>query len=322
LYNVRYHPSAYFIQTANINLGIAPYNAGSGWEPIGNSTTRFIGTYNGNNRIISNLFIDRPTENNIGLFGYTDGSVIRNLTLDSVSVTGNTNVGGLIGYSSDTSHRIAYPAPSVENCDLNNVNVSGTSSVGGLAGYNRGGTASSYRSLIKNSFAVGTVTATGTNAGGLVGTNVYYATISMSFADTIVSGTDFVGGLTGITTYTAKINTSYAVGSVSGSTRVGGLSGSAEASAVSGSYSACAVSGTLPDTGGLIGSGGTSTLSSYYDSDVSGLSDSDRGLPMTTAQMTQQATYMVWDFVSTWTIINGVSYPYFNWQGGTNIPVP
>ena len=55
------------------------WNAGAGWEPISGWTT----TFNGNGHVISNLFINRSS-NQTGLFGQTTGSDahIRNIRPD------------------------------------------------------------------------------------------------------------------------------------------------------------------------------------------------------------------------------------------------
>ena len=64
------------------------WNIGVGWEPIGDGTTNFTATFDGNGHTIRNLFINRTTDN-IGLFGVTGtGSVIRNVKLTGVNVIG------------------------------------------------------------------------------------------------------------------------------------------------------------------------------------------------------------------------------------------
>jgi hypothetical protein len=331
LNNVRNYPDAHFIQIADIDLNVAPYNSGAGWEPIGNTTSQFIGTYDGANHTITNLYINRSLQDYVGLFGYTDGAIIQNVKLDSVNVQGRNYVGGLLGYTTNVSLRVADPTPVVENCSVTNGNISGTNSVGGLVGYSYGSGYSSYPSIIDHSFAIGVVTGSGSNIGGLVGTNVYSATVSQSFAQTIVSGVSFVGGLVGYSLYGGKILNSYATGIVSGinpatSDNIGGLTGLTEntTGSVTNSYASCVISNSnlsATNIGGLIGSG-TGVISSYYDSDVSGQSDTGKGVPTTTAQMLQQTTYSGWDFATTWQIDINVSYPYFLWQGGAYIPVP
>ena len=84
-----------------------------GWPPIGTNSNRFTATFEGNRHTISNLYIDRPSTDNVGLFGYlgindngtssdtSDVQVgeIRNLEIEGGSVTGDDHVGGLVGYS-------------------------------------------------------------------------------------------------------------------------------------------------------------------------------------------------------------------------------
>ena len=73
LNNVRNHLDQHFRQIADLDLSF--YRSGSGWNPIGTSTDRFTGTYDGNGYTISDLFIKQAGEWNVripaGLFGYT-----------------------------------------------------------------------------------------------------------------------------------------------------------------------------------------------------------------------------------------------------------
>ena len=80
--------------------GTCNWNSGAGFTPIGNSSTPFTGTFNGNNYTISDLFINLPTTNDVGLFGYTWGAIIENVGLLNANITGQNNVGGLVGYNS------------------------------------------------------------------------------------------------------------------------------------------------------------------------------------------------------------------------------
>ena len=75
------------------------WNDGAGWEPIGDGSTppaglpedaeTFNAVFHGGGHTISNLFINRTTDN-IGLFGVTgSGSVVRNVGLPFAKVTGN-----------------------------------------------------------------------------------------------------------------------------------------------------------------------------------------------------------------------------------------
>jgi hypothetical protein len=71
---------------------------GTQYNIIGNSTTPFTGSFDGNGHVISNLTIATSTDY-IGLFGYVgSGGQIRNLGVENVNMTGYVNscyVGGL-----------------------------------------------------------------------------------------------------------------------------------------------------------------------------------------------------------------------------------
>ncbi len=128
------------------------WNAGAGWEPISGWTT----TFNGNGHTISNLFINRSS-NQTGLFGQTTGgdAHIRNIGLIDVNVTGGGNdTGALVGFmqGAGTVTR-SYATGS----------VTGQNQTGGLVGSNQGTIRASYAHVAVNS--------TGNNNGGLAGHN-------------------------------------------------------------------------------------------------------------------------------------------------------
>ncbi len=91
-------------QTANIDMSDKVFN------PIGTSTYAFKGTYDGQNYIISNLkFVYNGSVGytsylyDVGLFGYTDGAVIKNLTIKDSNFTGFTNSGMFVANAKDTT---------------------------------------------------------------------------------------------------------------------------------------------------------------------------------------------------------------------------
>ncbi len=266
------------------------WNSGEGFIPIGNSGTPFTGTFNGNNYTISDLFINLPTTNNVGLFGYTRGATIENVGLVSVNITGHNNVGGLVGWNWSGSIANSYTTG----------NVNGYYYIGGLVGqnYNSGSIANSYASVsvsgggqgagglvgynnssssIDNSYATGSVNGA-LSAGGLVGINSRWSRIDNSYAIGSVSGYyGYVGGLVGLNNSFSSIDNSYATGSVSGSSNIGGLVGSNGAgfsgsSSISNSYATGSVSGSGNDVGGLVGYNVSSSSidNSYATGSVSG----------------------------------------------------
>ena len=75
------------------------WNGGAGFEPIGTSGSKFTGTFDGKGYKITNLYINRPSTYNVGLFGSTgSGSEIKNVSLEEVNVSGYMRVGGLVGF--------------------------------------------------------------------------------------------------------------------------------------------------------------------------------------------------------------------------------
>lgn len=79
--------------------------------------------------------------------------------------------------------------------------------------------------------------------------------------------------------------------------------------------------GSLVVTGGFIGFIPPGMYvypqSCYYDSEVSGRTDTGRGEPRATAEMKTQDTFVDWDFKNVWIIQNqrNNGYPLLRWQG-------
>ena len=107
-------------------------NQGKGWQPLVNQCYSFWGTLDGQGHKIRDLFISRPDEMNVGLFGFVDqGATIENIGVVTATVTGDSYVGGLVGNS--------YGTVSNSSCTGS---VTGNSHVGGLVGWNEYGTVS------------------------------------------------------------------------------------------------------------------------------------------------------------------------------------
>lgn len=229
---------------------------GLGWEPVGQydemGLLAFSGTFDGNGHVIRNLTIDRPDEGYVGLFGYAEGAVFRNVILENVNVSGNFNVGGLVGRMREGT---------IEDSSVGG-SVNGTSRVGGLAGDIVDGTVSSSHAEVEVTGDSG-----GFGVGGLVGFNAG-GTISGSHATGNVTGNNSVGGLVGIIDE-GTISGSYATGNVTGSDYVGGLAGDVLGT-ISDSYATGTVTG-IGDVGGLVGDNYSGTISaSCATGDVTG----------------------------------------------------
>lgn len=127
---IRYHLTSSFRLISNINLNIAPYNKDLGWDPI----NEFAGTLDGDGYIISNLYINRPNNDNIGFFGDINNKsfTIKNIVLDNVYVSGRNNVGILVGQN--------YYVYSGYNINISNIYINGVLNgdnyVAPIVGYN------------------------------------------------------------------------------------------------------------------------------------------------------------------------------------------
>jgi hypothetical protein len=171
-------------------LASATANEGKGWQPLLTGDKPFVGILDGQGYVIRDLFINRPDENFVGLFGVVNGywgltkcyGVIKNVGVVNASVTGLDEVGGLAGGSVDNT---------VSNCYCT-ANVTGRNHVGGLVGTS-GASVSSCHSA-------GNV-AGNDHVGGLAGENIYGGIIDESYSICSVSGNEtaysYIGGLVG-----------------------------------------------------------------------------------------------------------------------------
>ena len=202
------------------------------WKPIGKNDYgyQYQGTFDGNRKTITNLYIN-ASQNNVGLFGYTSEGTIKNLTFEYANVT-NTGVftGILVGYANNSNLQNIKISKTCQikggketggiagdfwgnayNC-VNYATVQGKERVGGLLGY-----CTAKYSSITTCANYGNVTATGTDAGGLVG---YF--ISGTIQDCAnygdVKGTERVAGMAGYVNE-GKIQNVFSYGNVSATNR-------------------------------------------------------------------------------------------------------
>lgn len=154
-----------FKQNADITLTAAHTSIGRYFE---GTYKYFKGTYDGNNKTISNLTVNAPNSNYQGLFGYTSKAVIKNVTLANCNITGKQYTGGIVGYASTST--------AIENCHVRG-NISATESDasghGGIAG-------SATATSITNCTVTGTISTSvsNDNYGGIVGAANYDVVIT------------------------------------------------------------------------------------------------------------------------------------------------
>lgn len=259
----------------NLDLGTALAASGngyysdvwgaSGFKPLGSDSGSFTGSFNGQGFGINGLSINRAGTNYVGLFGYTSGASLANLSLSSGNVTGGEDVGALVGHMSGGTLGGVSSSVTVTGTTNSN-NLTGT---GGLVGSNEGGS-------IADSGARGAVTGETYLVGGLVGFNYNGGSIIRSYATGNVLSTSadykFVGGLVGANSLIGSggggtISQSYATGTVRASAgALGGLVGHNDGS-ISESYAAGAVIGasTASDVGGFAGNNaGNGTITNSF----------------------------------------------------------
>lgn len=222
-HNIRNHITGaeirYFKIVADINL--EAYKESGGWTPIGareeGRSIPFTGYIDGNGYAITNLYIDRPSSDEVGLFahlannGHLHGLVLKNVEL----VRGSANVGALAGIN-DGKITNCYASGVIETrfggyvgglvgrnngrieTSYSNGDVSGVWDIGGLVGINYG--------TVERSYALGKVKGRGSNTGGLVGRNE--GAVRFTYAAGSVEGERTVGGLVG-TNQTGEVRDSY-----------------------------------------------------------------------------------------------------------------
>ncbi len=94
--------------------GFSPIGNGSvtwseGGKTVGDTGTAFSGTFNGQGFTVDNLFINRSSQTDVGLFGSNSGT-IENLGVVGGTITGFGNVGGVAG-NNLSGGRTRIPTP-------------------------------------------------------------------------------------------------------------------------------------------------------------------------------------------------------------------
>lgn len=151
------------------------------WTPIadwmGNRTTQYSGTFDGNNKTVSGLYFNGDSTC-IGLFGSSesDGN-IKNVGVVDSYFKGNDSVGGVCGNNAGT----------ITNCyNAGNLTaIESSATIGGICGYNNGGT-------VTNCYNTGTVTATGSAAsvGGVCGCSIELISNCYNIGTVTATGSD------------------------------------------------------------------------------------------------------------------------------------
>ncbi len=270
----------HFLMTQDVDMvGV------TGFMPIGNSTTKFAGVFDGDGYVVLNLSIDRPSENYIGLFGLLDGSggvgtgEIKGLGIDGESFSGAEYVGGIIGSNINGT---------VTNCYTSGT-VLGTGRIGGLVGQNYG--------TLTGCYTMDAVTGTSGSVGGLVGENELYSKVTACYATgDVFSGGSKVGGLVG--TNSGTVTGCYATGTVSGTDGVGGLVGP------TGNHN--------PGT----------AVASFWDTETSGQPGGYGGKGLTSTQMNTVRIFQNAGWATYGWVMTAGQYPQLAWENTGDPAIP
>ena len=192
-----------------------PERGQSNWTPIGSPNYPFVGTFDGNNKIISGIVIVGLPSAYAGFFGRISGNtaLIKNLGIVDISINNastKASIGGLVGLNNGGTIRDSYVIGQMEY---------GTTT-GGIASINYG--------IIDNCYFSGSIT-NGHTVGGIVGINEGYIGNSHVNINMGKEGISIAGGIAG-EVYALRrssiIEKCSSIGTIYGSTASGGIIGS------------------------------------------------------------------------------------------------
>ena len=304
--------STFFLQTTDIDASETEiWFCDLGWKPIGTLNEPFSGSYDGGCNTIASLYINRPNENYLGLFGVTDEAELKKLRLLDVNITGNAHVGALAGSITNVT--------SVSYVHVENVQIYLSSNYGGgLVGD------ADFSSIYRCSSS-GQIIKGGTYdwnwIGGLAGEIGGSTLIEESYSIANVTSTvhNIYAGLVGVIRSGAEILNCYARGAVVGTWAIaGGLVGDFQVGSINNCYSTGLVNAPLL-VGGFVGRNQSGSYSNnFWDTETSNQSTSACATGKTTVEMKIATTFTDagWDFDNIW-VMDGITndgYPVLKWQ--------
>lgn len=237
----------------DISNWINENNPSQGWVSIGIESTPFKGHFNGNGKTISGVYINRPTTQYIGFFGYVSGAEIQNLYLIGTTITGAKFVGTLAGYMENAT---------VSNCDATMTLVKSLDTdAGGLVGK------ATNVPFISCDYT-GVVNAVDMTAGGIVGWAAGGVTFSGCTLTGDVDAAGRIGGMVGAMDGEGSLSNCTVEGTLTGTYEVGGMVGSLRSGSSCTFYSNYhegEITNTGDYTGGLVGVSNGSCINSMTD---------------------------------------------------------
>ena len=285
----------YFKLMSDIDLTdwIEENSPNQGWQPIGVSSSKFQGIFDGNNHTISNLKIDRPSSSAVGLFGYADGATFKNIVIDETTINGNGDVGPVCGNASSSTFSNCKVTATINakgntvggiagsasgtfnNNKVTNTTINGIDNVGGIVGYTGDATFTSND--------VSAMIGGKNQVGGILGNSSSNCSFDNNIVKCNIVGVDNVGGLIGQIMQNEKVSLKTKkcafYGTIKAHSRVGGVIGlfySFGNCDISNCYSICDIQATGDRIGGILGQkeGGNraswSISNSYHSGNILG----------------------------------------------------
>ncbi len=243
----------------------------AGYDPIGDSTTGFSGSFDGGDKTIRGLRIESSGDE-IGLFGVASGN-INDVRIEGAEIIGGKNVGTLAGkYTGGAISNVHITEDEEGKGSVKSTAADSDVYVGGLVGYMN----SDVDPAVTESSSAVAVEALGNNVGGLVGRQAGKGQITKSYTTGDVTGKNKVGGIIGNMGFSSKVY-GYTSGDISGEEYVGGLVGYTEKDVYG--YATGTIRGTVR-VGGLVGNSGFSpgNVFGYTTGDISAKGDYAGGL--------------------------------------------
>ena len=283
--------------------------SGTGFNPI----REFWGDFDGNGKIIKEVYINRPNEDYVGMFGILNGP-IKNIGITG-KIKGNEYVGGISGRGSSRAE--------IQNSFVN-IEIEGDSNVAGISG-NYGD--------IKNCYVLGNLVATKDIAGisGSQGKGIYNC-YNLANITTINEGYS-IGGISGGLT---NIVNCYNLGNINAcedSSWVGGIAAAGNSTSITNCYNMGKIKEGASQIGGILGllQNGVSLNNNYYlegtaEGGIEGKDVEGQAMPLPESEMPSVISVLMTDneqveyngqMVDVWkedtnNINNG--YPILYWQ--------
>lgn len=278
---------------------------------IGSSSTPFTGGFDGDNYTLANINLDTHSMNtHVAPFAFIKNARLENLNVYKIKLSNFVHqvVGGMVGEAVSST---------LFNLHLKKVDLTAPDSSGGLIGIltDSNLSDSSVKGKLRNHF--------GTDAsGGLVG-SCSQSKISSSFSNIKITnssknpfGVSFIGGLVGgaiecsIDNVYASGNIDYSRAETDGPRYVGGLLGVIIQSEITNAYYAGKIKIKGQFIGGAIGARSNSSVDGvFWDKELSGINDSDGGIPEITIELQRRSFWIKHHFSErVWHLIDG-KYP-------------